>query len=170
MGHVRRTFRRVFWLIKSLLMKLTPARRILLAIALFLLIPGIHIGGTEGLRIDVQSPFLSIVIIVIILMLELKDKLVARDELEAGRAVQFALMPPDRPKVPGWDIWLYTQPANDVGGDLVDHLPLDEQPTALRSATSPARRCRRRCCRSSSRRRSVRWCRRFPISASLARA
>ncbi|HEX9971466.1 MAG TPA: PP2C family protein-serine/threonine phosphatase, partial [bacterium] len=26
----------------------------------------------------------------------------------------------------GWDIWLYTQPANDVGGDLVDYLYLDQ--------------------------------------------
>lgn len=31
-----------------------------------------------------------------------------------------------QPQVEGWDVWLYTQPANDVGGDLVDHLPLDD--------------------------------------------
>ena len=58
-------------------------------------------------------------------MLELKDKLVARDELEAGRKVQRALMPRRSPAVPGWDLWLYTEPANDVGGDLVDHLQID---------------------------------------------
>ena len=55
-------------------------------------------------------------------MLELKDKLLARHELQAGRAVQQALMPGAAPVVPGWDIWLYTRPANDVGGDLVDAL------------------------------------------------
>lgn len=125
MGHVGRTFRRVFWLVKSLLMKLTPARRILLAFALFLLMPGLHLGGAEGVRINVQSPFVSLVILVVILMLELKDKLIARNELVAGRAVQLALMPPESPVVPGWDIWLYTEPANDVGGDLVDHLQID---------------------------------------------
>jgi sigma-B regulation protein RsbU (phosphoserine phosphatase) len=127
MGHVRRTFRRFFWLIKSLLMKLTPARRIMLAFALLLLLPGIHLGGGEGVRIDLQAPLVSLLIVLVVLMLELKDKLIARNELVAGRAVQLALMPPESPAVPGWDIWLYTQPANDVGGDLVDHLKIDER-------------------------------------------
>jgi sigma-B regulation protein RsbU (phosphoserine phosphatase) len=126
MGHVGRTFRRIFWLLKSLLMKLTPARRVLLAIAFFFLLPNFHFGGPDGVRVAFQSPFLSIVLIVIVLMLELKDKLIARNELVAGRAVQLALMPPESPAVPGWDVWLYTQPANDVGGDLVDHLQIDE--------------------------------------------
>jgi serine phosphatase RsbU (regulator of sigma subunit) len=127
MGHVRRAFRRFFWLIRSLLMKLTPARRIMLAFALLLLLPGIHIGGEQGVRIDLQAPLVSVLIVLVVLMLELKDKLIARNELVAGRAVQLALMPPESPKVPGWDIWLYTQPANDVGGDLVDHLKIDER-------------------------------------------
>jgi sigma-B regulation protein RsbU (phosphoserine phosphatase) len=61
-------------------------------------------------------------LLVVLLMLELKDKLLARNELAAGRAVQQALMPAEAPVVRGWDIWLYTRPANDVGGDLVDHL------------------------------------------------
>lgn len=125
MGHVGRTFRRVFWLAKSLLMKLTPARRILLAFALFLHLPGLHLGGAEGIRVNLQSPLVSLIIVLFVLMLELKDKLIARNELVAGRAVQLALMPPESPVVPGWDIWLYTEPANDVGGDLVDHLQID---------------------------------------------
>jgi len=45
--------------------------------------------------------------------------------LEAGRKVQLALMPSAPPQIPGWDVWLHTQPANDVGGDLVDHLNID---------------------------------------------
>jgi sigma-B regulation protein RsbU (phosphoserine phosphatase) len=71
-------------------------------------------------------PTFGAVLIGIVLMLELKDKLVARNELVAGRAVQLALMPPASPVIPGWDVWLYTEPANDVGGDLVDHLPLGD--------------------------------------------
>ncbi len=59
-------------------------------------------------------------------MLELKDKLAARGELEAGRTVQLALMPESSPAVPGWDLWLHTEPANDVGGDLIDHLQIDD--------------------------------------------
>ena len=58
-------------------------------------------------------------------MLELKDKLLAKDELEAGRKVQRALTPERSPKVDGWSIWLFTRPANEVGGDLVDYLKLN---------------------------------------------
>lgn len=126
-GRFRRFFLRFFWLIRSLLMKLTPARRILLAFAILLLLPGIHIGGEQGFRIDLRVPLVSMGIVVVVLMLELKDKLIARNELVAGRAVQLALMPPESPAVPGWDIWLYTEPANDVGGDLVDHLEFNDR-------------------------------------------
>jgi sigma-B regulation protein RsbU (phosphoserine phosphatase) len=37
-----------------------------------------------------------------------------------------ALMPHPTPVFPGWDIWLFTRPANDVGGDLVDFLKIDD--------------------------------------------
>ena len=60
-------------------------------------------------------------------MLELKDKLVARDELAAGRSVQQALMPETSPQIPKWDVWLFTRSANDVGGDLVDYVPVGPQ-------------------------------------------
>ncbi len=59
-------------------------------------------------------------------MLELKDKVLAKDELEEGRAVQIALMPERNPKIPGWSAWLYTRPANEVGGDMVDFIQIDE--------------------------------------------
>jgi serine phosphatase RsbU (regulator of sigma subunit) len=61
----------------------------------------------------------------LVLVLELKDKLLARNELESGRAVQRAMQPDASPSVPGWDLWLYTRSANEVGGDLVDFLRLD---------------------------------------------
>jgi sigma-B regulation protein RsbU (phosphoserine phosphatase) len=35
------------------------------------------------------------------------------------------LMPEEHPDIPGWDVWLFTRPANDVGGDLVDFIELD---------------------------------------------
>jgi sigma-B regulation protein RsbU (phosphoserine phosphatase) len=121
----RRFVHRAWWFVKGLLMKLTPARRVILAAALVYLVLGV-------LRVDIGSVHVSFpvsaivgnVLLLGVLALELKDKLVARDELEAGRQVQLALMPAESPTVPGWDVWLYTRPANDVGGDLVDYLPL----------------------------------------------
>lgn len=129
---VRRFFRRNWYFLRGLLLKLTPARRIMLAVALFAIVLGAWRIDIDTVHIAFRVQGLGIALVLGVLVLELKDKLVARDELEAGRAVQLALMPTDRPNVPGWDVWLYTQPANDVGGDLVDHLPLaDDQHAVL---------------------------------------
>ena len=124
MNVVSREIRRIFWLTKSLLFKLTPTRRVLLALAIVMLTTWINYDNRRGWSGSVHLPTFGAVLMGIVLMLELKDKLVARNELVAGRAVQLALMPPASPEIPGWDVWLYTEPANDVGGNLVDHLPL----------------------------------------------
>jgi serine phosphatase RsbU (regulator of sigma subunit) len=116
------------WLLfKGLFLKLTAVRRALLILAVALLV--INISGTIGkndLRFDGYFKIIGGVVLLFILMLELKDKLLAHDELAAGRQVQLALMPESDPKIPGWDVWLYSMPANDVGGDLVDYIKLSE--------------------------------------------
>ena len=121
---VPRLAHRLWRLIKSLLLKLTPARRVLLALGLFLAVAQIQYTAAH---VSVNLRWLGDSLLVVVLMLELKDKLIARDELQAGRAVQLALMPPRAPAVPGWDVWMYSEPANDVGGDLVDHLQVDDR-------------------------------------------
>jgi hypothetical protein len=128
MPKLRRAIYLVIWLLKSLLLKLTPARRLLLALSFVLMWQAANFdarGGTPQIRI--RFPFLGIATLLLILMLELKDKLLAREELEAGRSVQRALMPDSSPTIRGWDVWLFTRSANDVGGDLVDYVPLGEQ-------------------------------------------
>ncbi len=118
MGRVKKTFVVSIEVLKSMFLKLTPARRLMLILAIFLAVNGL--GESTG---QVLSGF---VILTFILILELKDKLLAQDELAAGRVVQNALMPEESPHVEGWDTWIYTRPANDVGGDLVDYLDLDD--------------------------------------------
>jgi hypothetical protein len=123
MTFISRWLHRFWWLVKGLLMKLTPIRRVLLAIALVQIVSGdqrVQIYHTSFNFVGVGE-----LLLIVILMLELKDKLIARQELEAGRVVQLALMPERAPSVPGWDLWLYSEPANDVGGDLVDHMRID---------------------------------------------
>jgi hypothetical protein len=132
MGKIRRAIYLVVWLLKSLFLKLSPARRVLLALSFVLMWQATNVerhGDTT--QISSHFPFLGIVTLLLILMLELKDKLLAREELEAGHSVQRALMPDPSPTIPGWDVWLFTRSANDVGGDLVDYLPLDEQRNGL---------------------------------------
>ena len=122
-----RWLRRMWWLLNGLLMKLTPTRRVLLVAALVMWLMGTIRIHVRDVAIETRPAPLATAVLLIVLMLELRDKLVARDELEAGRAVQLALMPAHKPDIPGWNVWLYTRPANDVGGDLVDHLRIDER-------------------------------------------
>jgi len=126
MGRVKRWISLLVWLFKSLVQKLSPVRRILLIISLLLFFSiNISYEG-DRIRTNMGLKTFSFLTILFILMLELKDKLLARDELNAGRAVQFALLPDSNPVLTGWDIWLFTRPANEVGGDLVDYLKLSD--------------------------------------------
>jgi len=127
MPRVKRFFVRLWWLLKSLFLKLTPARRVMLIFALVCMVSVRQSISTGDGRVSggVELPLLGGFLLLVLLMLELRDKLVARHELAAGRAVQRALMPEGNPAVAGWDVWLYTMPANDVGGDLVDHLEVE---------------------------------------------
>jgi sigma-B regulation protein RsbU (phosphoserine phosphatase) len=113
------------WLLKSLYLKLTPSRRVLLLIAFFLMWQSSLDVSREHFHLVVDYGVLGVIVLILILMMELKDKLLARSELEAGRTVQLALMPDRAPVLAGWDVWLYTRSANDVGGDLVDYLQID---------------------------------------------
>ncbi|MGC8595653.1 MAG: PP2C family protein-serine/threonine phosphatase [Candidatus Kryptoniota bacterium] len=121
----RRLFYLTVWLLRSLFMKLNPTRRILLLLSFFFLFSENWQWSSKRVEVNINLAALSFLIILLILMLELKDKLLAFDELEAGRKVQQALMPHFIPEIAGWSIWLYTRPANDVGGDLVDYMDYD---------------------------------------------
>jgi len=121
MGNFKGFFYSAWWLLKEMFLKLTPPRRVLLIIGLFF---------TLSIRTNENQNNLSLLgalILLFILMLELKDKLLAKTELEAGKKVQSALMPDKSPKVAGWDLWLYSQSANEVGGDLVDFIAINSE-------------------------------------------
>ena len=131
MSRVKRWFSLLLWLVKSLILNLSPVRRLLLLLCVvFVLIKTITFKA-DAANIGVDLTFLGFVILLIVLMLELKDKLLARNELETGRAVQIALLPREHPRMPGWDIWMFTRPANEVGGDLVDHLAVGDGQVGL---------------------------------------
>ncbi|MFI5251342.1 MAG: PP2C family protein-serine/threonine phosphatase [Bacteroidota bacterium] len=110
-----------WWLVKALLLKLTPPRRIALLVGCLLIFfsKAIQFQG-QSIRIESDTSAAGALILLFVLMLELKDKLVAREELESGRAIQSALMPERSPSVDGWSLFLFSRTANEVGGDLVD--------------------------------------------------
>ncbi|GAB4379623.1 MAG: hypothetical protein Kow0042_29190 [Calditrichia bacterium] len=120
MHRLKRWMLTSWWLLKEMFFRLTALRRVLFILGIvFILISG---NTGEDSR---NVAFIGATLLVIILMLELKDKLLARDELETGRRIQQALMPEPSPPVPGWDVWLFTRPANEVGGDLVDFMQIN---------------------------------------------
>lgn len=123
MGTFKKSLYSTGYLGRSLFLKLSPTRRLLLLMGVLLILIGMP---DEGAQI-----IFGMICILFVLGLELKDKLLAKDELAEGRAVQIALMPSENPVLPGWETWLYTAPANDVGGDLVDHLQIDDDRLAL---------------------------------------
>ncbi len=132
MGKIKRWFFILFWLLKGMFFKLTPMRRILLLVSFILIMSSG--GATVNSKGEVQSgrnPIIGFLVISFVLMLELKDKLLARDELKEGRAVQISLLPDESPEIPGWDIWLYSKPANDVGGDFVDFMKINKDRCSL---------------------------------------
>jgi hypothetical protein len=125
MGRIPRAIWLLGWLLRSLFTKLNPARRLVLLVAL-----GLTVWGNTSFRIGqwaltADLRLWGFLLLLIVLMLELKDKLVAKDEIQIARQVQLALLPRDNPEIPGWSVWCFTRPANDVGGDLVDYLELD---------------------------------------------
>jgi hypothetical protein len=124
MGRVYRTFWLIGWLLKSLLLKLSPSRRFLLLLAMVLGILGWTSLTWRGVSVNFDFRPWGFLLLLFILMLELKDKLLARDEIQVARSVQQALLPREHPDLRGWDIWSYSVPANDVGGDLVDYIEL----------------------------------------------
>ena len=125
MGRMRRAVALLGWVTSSLLLKLSPARRIMLLLAVVLTILG-HTAFRVGVwGVDANFAPWGFLLLVLVLMLELKDKLLVRDEIEVARQVQLMLLPRETPTIPGWSAWSYSRPANDVGGDLVDYIELD---------------------------------------------
>ena len=127
---LKRFFSQFWYLIKSAYFHLTPLRRFFVLLGTVLLLLGRTIS-VDGSSITTNDAFLGGLCILFVLVLELKDKLIAKSELEEGQKVQRALMPPENPAVDGWDIMLFTRSANDVSGDLVDFLKINDDRIAM---------------------------------------
>jgi sigma-B regulation protein RsbU (phosphoserine phosphatase) len=106
-------------LFQTLLMKLSPARRVLLLVAIVLLVvqPEIHTG--EG-QFSFSLGGLGALILFLLLALELADRVTMKRDLEIAREIQQWLVPDHPPHVPGADIAFATRPQNTVAGDYYD--------------------------------------------------
>jgi phosphoserine phosphatase RsbU/P len=117
--NIKRYFLSAWALFQALLMKLSPARRVLLLIAVILLIfqPDIRIGGNEA---SLGLGWVGAAIMFVLLALELGDRVTMKRDLEIAREIQQWLVPDHPPLVPGMDIAFATRPQNTVAGDYYD--------------------------------------------------
>ena len=109
-----------FW---AILMKLSPAKRVLLLIGLVLLLIGnVTFEGDHQTTI-IETRLIGGLIILFILILETADRVVMKRDLEIAREIQHWLVPSEPPQVAGLDIAFVTRPANTVAGDYYDVIP-----------------------------------------------
>jgi serine phosphatase RsbU (regulator of sigma subunit) len=112
----------MFW---AILEKLSPARRVLLLLALILLfIPsgGFSYTNRAG-HVEVFEFDLHVwggLLLLLVLLLELADRVVMKRDLEIAKDIQAWLLPGAPLQIPGYQIAYATRPANTVAGDYYD--------------------------------------------------
>jgi sigma-B regulation protein RsbU (phosphoserine phosphatase) len=142
----RRSFAEARILFLAVSMKLSPARRMVFGGALLLALIGLFnlfrgVGIIELLRlpfvggVGVPGPlfqrgtwslFAAFVLMNLLVLLEVADRLSLKNDLEIARDIQQAMLPSGLYTAPGVETVGMSRPANTVGGDFYDILPLDD--------------------------------------------
>jgi phosphoserine phosphatase RsbU/P len=127
-------------------MKLSPARRVVFGSALLLALVGLislfkgigivtivrvpMIGGigTPGplFQAGTWSLFFAFALMNLLVLLEVADRLSLKNDLEIARDIQQAMLPNGLYEGAGVETVGMSRPANTVGGDFYDILPLDD--------------------------------------------
>ena len=125
-------------------MKLSPARRVVYAASLIFAVIGFfnlmqlrpalqaQVGRVNvimpwlGLPEGVGSFVIAFLLVNLIVLLEVADRLSLKNDLEIAREIQKAMLPPGRFRAPGADVAGFSRPANTVGGDFYEILPLGD--------------------------------------------
>jgi phosphoserine phosphatase RsbU/P len=125
-------------------MRLSPARRMLYAVALLLsivglvkLFTGVGFYRLAGDRLLVPIPLplwpegtiplaLGFALLNLLVMLEVADRLSLKHDLNVARDIQQAMLPQGTYRAPGLEVHGETRPANTVGGDFYDLIPLPD--------------------------------------------
>jgi len=114
----------------ALAYRLSPVRRITFAVATALFLFGniqllISESRLEGAGSSVSLLLISFVLLFLVLLLELRDKLALKGDLEIAREIQFGLVPQGPFRQDDFQINCSMRPANTVGGDYYDVIELE---------------------------------------------
>jgi serine phosphatase RsbU (regulator of sigma subunit) len=143
----RRVFAHVRLLFLAFTMKLSPARRVVYAAALIIALIGMvnlfrGIGLVQfgpvlpfGLTVAVPGPvfgqgtwslIIAFALMNLLVLLEVADRLSLKNDLEIAREIQQAMLPSGLYRASGVETVGISRPANTVGGDFYDILPLGD--------------------------------------------
>ncbi len=134
-----------FW---AFTLRLSPARRVIYGVGLLLCLLGFLqlFRGIDGGRVplffgpaiislDLPLPrwapgtgslFLGFLLVNLLILLEVADRLSLKNDLEIAREIQYAMLPQAKYDSPAFEAFGLTRPANTVGGDFYDVLPLPD--------------------------------------------
>jgi phosphoserine phosphatase RsbU/P len=108
----------LFW---AMMNKLTPARRVLLLVALaLLLLSGFQFQVGNHSTVEIKFEFLAALLFLLLLSLELADKVIMKRDLEIAREIQSWLVPSEPPLITDGEVAFWTRPQNSVAGDYYD--------------------------------------------------
>ena len=113
-----RVAKQLFW---AMMNKLTPARRVLFLAAVGLLfISGFHWEVSHNNTVEIKYEFFAALLFLLLLSLELADKITMKRDLEIAREIQAWLVPSTPPMIPNAEVAFYTRAQNSVAGDYYD--------------------------------------------------
>ena len=142
----KRAIEEVRLLFVAFSMKLSPARRVVFGSAFVLALIGlINLFRGVGVIEIVRMPFIgglgvlgprfsdgtwsllfAFALMNLLVLLEVADRLSLKNDLEIARDIQQAMLPSGVFSAPGVETVGISRPANTVGGDFYDILPLDD--------------------------------------------
>lgn len=113
-----------FWAIVE---QLSPARRVLLLAAVVLVVMSGNVVWHDRTGqmhfIDFDFRLFGALLLLLLLFLEVADRVVMKRDLQIAREIQMWLLPSTPPHPPGLDIAFAARPANTVAGDYYDVFP-----------------------------------------------
>ena len=124
-GHHLHVIKEFFWAVFE---KLSPARRVLLLFALILLViphTAFQLAGqgNKAYSVEFDLHFWGGLVLLLLLILEIADRVVMKRDLQIAREIQTWLLPGAAPQIPGLSVAYATRPANTVAGDYYDVFP-----------------------------------------------
>lgn len=99
----------------SFLEKLTPLRRIIFSVSFFS-----FIYAAINDKWDVA--LFAFFIVSVLLVFEVADKIIIKDELSVAREIQKSILPKSKIEIDGYDIAYYSESSAEIGGDFLTFL------------------------------------------------